>query len=165
MFAWLSCSFSLWNTRWHQQYAGLQSSLFISTRKKKVSLIPLVEEGGLFFPEDSEKVFDWVIYSSMNQSVVRISGCRDFFGPIRPIPGRDSITPNTRTEHREERSLPGSQRSGKWCWEATIQCLPPSSLFSLLLFLAFFPSILYGKFCAQSRGYKHENIFPALEAL
>lgn len=159
MFISFACSFSLWSTRWCQPSPGLRSSVFISTRKKKVSLVPPVEGGGLSFPEDSEKVSDWVTHPSLNQSPVGYWDTVVSLGHSGPLLGMDSIISNTRTD-----SLTGSQRSRKWCWEAANQCLLLSSFLSLLLFLTFFPSLLHGKFCAQSRGYKHEKIFPALGA-
>ena len=56
--------------------------------------------------------------------------------------------------------------SEKWEMDALKQPVNVCYLlpfFSFSFFLTFFPSLSYSKFCVK--GYKHENIFPVLEAL
>lgn len=134
-------------------------AIFISIRKKKSIPGTSCRRRRLVFPWRLRESL-WLGYTPISEPISsRVLGyCGFLGGHSGPLLGMDSIRSNTRTD-----SLTGSQRSRKWCWEVANQCLLLSFFHSLLLFLTFFPSLLYGKFCAQSRGYKHKKIFPALE--
>lgn len=150
-----------------QQLARLHSSLFISVRKEKSISDTSYKRRSPSFPWRLRKYF-WSGYTPISE----------------PIGGKGIETLwflwanrshcwkwtqshiQTRIEHGEGK-VP-HRKSEKWEMDAekhpinVYYLLPFSPCFSF--FLSFFPSLLYGKFCAWSRGYKHENIFSALEA-
>lgn len=132
-------------------YSFIPESLFMSIRKREVSLVPLIE-GGLFFPEDSETVSDWVIYPYLNPSVARDLEYCDFFGSFRPTlqgGANHTLTPGLRTG--EGYSLTGSQRSGKWM----LRTDQSTSITSFPSFpsLSFSPSFLLSSMATNMRTH------------
>ena len=132
----------------------------VSIRKRRGSLISLIEEGGLSSSEDAGNVSDWVIHS-LNQSVVRELEFCDFYGSIKPtIQGGVNHTPIPRLSTERGGSLIGSQKNDKWMFQSIF--MTPS-----LPSFPFSPSFLLSSMAnsVPGQGQKHENILPALEAL
>lgn len=109
---------------------------------KKVSLVPAIyKEVVLVFPEDAERLSDWVTQPCLNQSAVSALACRDgVFGPIRPAPGRGlNHTPTPALSTGKGNVLTGGQSRGD---ARNNQAMPTTPFPPFPISLSFSPSLL-----------------------